>query len=223
MKYRVRTSRHCGFYTDLDALFEKLFKSEFFDNLDTIRDNSIAEQKRLERYRARRVVNLTRAYPILLRLRKVAVIDLYEMTKSIGPNFFGEKTLQFNEVKRLYEKKARIVWFLLGLYRYLAFDYEGPGWSAKRGFHYSRHRKHYLALREKHLEKVRQKKWDLKRAKVRARRNQDQGTAISDEDAVLFALRRGLGFNVPMPSPILENEGVDPIDEHLDKNTNWDD
>lgn len=211
MKFRVkRRVRLCGFNSDLDAMYEKMFGGQFFDDLDDIRVNTIKEQKRLERYKARRAANETKAYRILLRLRRVEAIDLFEMTQDIIPNFFGEKDMQFDEVKRLYLKKARIIWFLTGLYKYWAFDYEGQGWSAKRGFGYKRHRDYYYTLLEVHYEKMRQQRWDLKRAKVRTRRNKGEDKGMSKERAMLYALRREMGNNVPMP--------VRGIDETI-----WDD
>lgn len=221
----VRSS--ASFFDKLDVLTEQYFASQFFDDLDHETREIERERLRLERYWARRRANGDKAYRVLLRWRKVEAIDLFKMTQHIEPNFFGEKTLQFDEVKRLYEKKARIVWFLAGLYRYLMFDDEGHGWSSKRGFHYSRHRKYYAKLREGLSEKVRQAKWDAKRARVRRRRELREG--IDPEKAKLYGLRRGLGNTVPMPKAVLDYDvlnnpiTLDELPITIPKGTNWDD
>lgn len=184
-----------SFYAELDAMYASVYGGQFFDDLDAIRDANLREQQRLERYRARREANEKKAHRVLLRLRRVQAIDLFKLTQHIVPDFFGSKQIQFDRVKEIYEKKARIVWHLSGLYRYLAFDVEDRGWAAIRGFHYSRHRKRWFKLLEEHREKVRQQKWDLKRAKVRQRRKM-----TLQESA--YELRRGMGVNVPVPVEI---------------------
>lgn len=219
MKFRVTKRPHFRvklrrpvtlnvFFRDCDEMLAEMFTSKFFDNLDKIKDNAKREAIRLERYRARRAINVDKAYRILRRLRRVEAIDLYKMTQHIEPDFFGEKHIQFDAVKKLHDKKHRLVWFLKGLYIYLAFDQESPGWSSKRGFSYSRHRAHYERLYEGHMNKLRQEKWDLKRAKVRARRNKDKKEGVDPQKTALYALRRGLDNNVPMPAPILGEDIV---------------
>lgn len=126
-----------GFFGDCDSMLADMFASKFFSNLDKITDERVREAERIVRYRARRAANEAKALRILHRLRRVESIDLYLMTQHIEPDWFGEKDMQFKAVKELHVKKARIVWFLKGLYRYLAFDQEVDGWAVKRGFHYS--------------------------------------------------------------------------------------
>lgn len=199
--------RPLGFFEELDLMAEKLYRAKFFDDCDAMTADLERERLRLERYRARRKANGDRAYRILLRLRKVLAIDLHRMTQHIEPDWFGEKHLQFAEIKRLYDKKARIAWFLTGLYNYLAFDYEGQGWSSKRGFKYSRHRAHYYKLLDTHRENLRQQKWDKKRERIRSRREEK----LRDKTMpTAYELRIGLG-NHPVfkgPGPSADEEAM---------------
>lgn len=160
-----------NFFTILGRMMEKDHRrGSFFRILERQIKREEREAKRAERNRIRRERNASKAARILTRIHKVQAIDLYKMTQHIPTNFFGERGPQFEAVKKLYNKKARILWFLQGLYKYWMFDYEGQGWSARRGFQYSRHRKHYTTMLELHTEKMKQRRWDEKRAKVRARR-----------------------------------------------------
>lgn len=160
-----------NFFTILGRMMQKAHnRGSFFRTLERQIEQEKREARRAERNRLRRERNASKAASLLVRIRRVQAMDLYKMTEHVPTNFFGERGPQFEEVKRLYNKKARILWFLQGLYKYWMFDYEGQGWSSKRGFRYSKHRKHYDKMFEGHLEKMRQRRWDEKRAKVRARR-----------------------------------------------------
>lgn len=196
MKFKRRRS----FFRDLDTVFT----GPFFDDCIEMADSIERERLRVERYLRRRAINAPKAYRILMRIRKVEAINLFKMTQDIEPDFFGRKTEQFDRVKELHEKKARILWFLRGLYHYWAFDEERFGWAVKRGFTYSRHRKHYYKLLEVLAEKVRQAKWDLKRAKTRSRREKKAA-----KDGTPYEVQRGVGNNLmirPLPVPILGDE-----------------
>ena len=199
-----------------------MFESKFFRDLDKIRDTDSHDRERLARHRARRQANIKKSERVLKRLHKVQDMDLYRMTQHIEPDWFGDKHEQFQAVKELHTKKTRIVWFLKGLYVYLAFDQEIDGWAVKRGFHYKRHRAYHAKVMEGLSERIRQEKWDLKRAKVRARRKKLVDTGVSPEKAALYALRRGLGNNVPLPAPTLEQDTPE-IPTQIKKAIIWDD
>lgn len=186
------------FFTDLVAIEKARWSSGFFDGLAQAQIAADEEADRVERYRARRRRNGPAALRVLSRLRKVESIDLFKMTQEEWiPDFFGEKHLQFERVKELHLKKARLVWFLTGLYQYLAFDFEGHGWTIRRGIKYSRHRKVWYRLLETHRENVRQQKWDRKRAKVQ-RRRKGKIEKVDSSVKTLYELRRGLDNNVPI-------------------------
>jgi hypothetical protein len=226
IKFRVTTRKRKivpkEFFDDCDKILAKQYASKFFDDLDGIRDTLIREVEQAERYKARRAANIAKSERVLNRFRKVQSMDLFAMTQHIEPDWFGDKQFQFEAVKELHKKKTRLMWFLKGLYVYLAFDQEVDGWSAKRGFRYSRHRAYHAKVMENHKEKLRQEKWDLKKAKVRKRRKQLQEKGMSPQEVALYALRRGLGNNVPLPAPVLEVEKPE-IPSEIKQAVIWDD
>lgn len=187
------------FFRDLDVVAQRMIESGFFTKLDRLiakeqkaQEFAIRLQRRIER-------NKRRADAVLSRIRQVESIDLFKATKHIGPNFFGEKTLQFEAVKVLHQKRDRILWYLRGLYTYLITGTQVNGWAKHRGLNnYSKHRTHYYALLELHKDRLRQEKWDKKRAKVRERRRK-QALSRGEEVAEMVELKHKLKIKAKVP------------------------
>jgi len=142
----------------------------FFSDLESLARVEAIENDRLAKYWAKRDANLPKAQRLYKRLQVVREFDLWKATAHIEPDFFGSNKIRFNYVKSLYEKKARIEWTLKALYNYWAYDEIIAGFNPRRGFKYSTHRRVYLHNLAQHKENMRQKKWDAKRARVRAQR-----------------------------------------------------
>jgi hypothetical protein len=173
------------------------YDGPFFNDLEA----AIAEEIRISEKRARLAARIPQALHVLHCLRRIEDIDLYRMTLHMPPDFFGNQTQRFDKVKELYEKKARIVWHLKGLYMYLAFDEKSHnGWKLRNGTQYSKQRKVWFKLLRKHKENVeenrKQAKWDKKRQRqqkikaTKARKTQEKTLKQ------VYHLRLGLG-NVP--------------------------
>ena len=184
----------------LVADWEATFEGPWFDDLEAIVRKEQEEREKLERYRARQQTNTPKAIHIMRRIKRLEAIDLHRMTHHIPPDWFGERHLQFAEVQRLYIKKSRMLWYLKGLYHYLMFGLELPSWKAKRGvFAYSKHRAYYAKLLPQHAEKLKQARWDAKRARVKAAREKREANKLIKEQEN-FNLRRGLN-NTPRIKP----------------------
>lgn len=197
------------FFTEL-KYFKEYNSQWFWDLTEAAAIEKIRVEKE-ERYWARRRINVRRALHIQKWLNRVKNIDLFQMTAHIEPNFFGDKKAQFDEVKRLYEKKTRIVWVLSGLHHYLAFDEHLVKQTQHKKLTYSAFRKVYYKQLEKHRENIRQAKWDAKRARVRARRegsNHNKGKNKLSPAEVVRKLRGNID-GVPKPIPIIEDTDWD--------------
>lgn len=124
-----------------------------------------------EKERARVARNRAKASRLLGRIERVRAFDIWEATKHIDRNFYGENDKRNTRVKQLYAKKNRIEWMLTAIYKFWAFDETVVGFNPRLGLkRWSRIRKKFLLMREEHHERVLQIKWDIKRQRVRAAR-----------------------------------------------------
>ncbi len=190
------------FFVKLD----RVFKGKFFSRLERMSQKIHEEEEYLRLYRERRITNGPRAGRVLARLRRVEAIDLFKMTQHIKPDFFQSKRKQFDAVIELGEKKGRIVWYLNALYNYLAFDDDRHFLPYLGTNSYSHHRAYYYELLEDLAEKVKQAKWDKKKARVRARRDK----MLKTKDGTPYAIQRGVNniLVIPLPVPTVGDDGI---------------
>lgn len=151
------------FFTDLGLM------SGFFDDLDDMIRKDIREIERQQRYEARRNLNAAKARRIHTRIVRVRAFDPWAKTEHIKPDVFGDNYERKSAIMALENKRLRIHWVLWAMYHYWMFDESTKG--AKRyGKRYSLYRKLFDRHVALYAEKLKQDKWDKKRAKVRARR-----------------------------------------------------
>lgn len=166
----------------------KRFRNEFWLDLEYVfsgfHREALEERKREQRERERREANRAKAMRLAMRLEVVRRFDIWKATEHIGPNFFGDNSKRYARVKQLYAKKARIEWILSSLYTYWMHGYVRPGTFPKKGLTYSKYRKVYMGHKDTLQEKIKQEKWDKKRAKVRKRRNRSGMTKRAMADAL---------------------------------------
>jgi hypothetical protein len=189
------------FFTDLK--YHNEFNSQWFWDLEEAKAREREQREKEEHYWARRRVNLHRALHFQVWLKRVEKIDLFKMTAHIEPNFFGEKQAQFDAVKKLHEKKARLIWVLSALHHYLAFDHHLFKQTQNKKLTYSAYRRVYLKQLEKHRENIKQAKWDAKRARVRDKRLGIKRGKKRDTPADVVRKLRGSIHGVPSPVPII--------------------
>lgn len=160
------------FFSDLDTLIAQRKEEGFFRDLDFI----IAERKRdrdhYERYWARRRASQRRAVHLQSYINRVEKFDPWKTILGIDPEFYFTDELYEKEmklrIKRLINKQLRLLWTLRALHHYLIGDKAHPG--SKRSLKYTVHRRMWYRNLKTHKEKVRQARWDEKRARVRSRR-----------------------------------------------------
>lgn len=192
MKRRPRAD----FFLDLEMM------DGFFADIDALIRQEALDAEKQKRYWERRARNLVKAQRIQRRMQLVRDYDIWKLVAHMEADFFGEWDERNARIKLLYAKKTRLNWVLVSLYNYWAFDYKGPGFDPKKGLTFSRICRQYDNNFETFKEKLKQEKWDRKRARVRARREARndnlKGRAKKERDkkataiATILKLKRGI-------------------------------
>lgn len=182
----MKRKRPLGFFETLEAIDNK-----FFDDLEAMLLEEKLEQERLEAYWAMRRVNAEKARRIYPRLKWLEDYSVWEHTKHIVPDFFGNIKERKKACKALHEHREIMRAFYRALYNYWMFDIPIP-WATKwMGLKYSRHRKYLLKAQKR-----------FKRGSVR--RNREKRRQIREErKALKERLRTKLQKEVEDTSPMV--------------------
>lgn len=188
------------FFHELDA-----YSDGFFEELDGLILEEKQELARMKKYREKSDRMLRKAQHIKPRLDKVLDFDIWKNARiNVGRDFWSTSDDVATEVKRLYAKRDRLIWVLCGWYNHLIGGnpatgtwYDPPGMN--KPYKFVRLCKRYDAFIDNMQERIKQEKWDAKRARVRARReklNGHYGKKTRDPKATALAtilkLRHGM-------------------------------
>jgi len=184
-----------------EAEFELLQAQEIFDEFDRLAQEEKTLHEKQERYRIRREANRVKALRLINRIGVVRGFDVWEKTKHIEPDFWGDPIPRHDEIKKLYAKQNRILWTLYALYQYWMFDEPYIGSEPRKGIRYSVQRRIYKKHLKVHHEKIKQANWDRKRARVKSRRENTErnkalkpfGDRLQGKVSELLTLRYGVG------------------------------